>query len=74
MSYGHQDNWNIPRKNPGNTTVKEVDWRGGGPYKDWEMGETEEKMTTEINELESFQLHKLELDNGKNILHPIKTF
>lgn len=35
------------------------------------MGEIEQKTTIEINELESFQLHKLELDNGKNILHPI---
>lgn len=38
------------------------------------MGEIEQKVTIEINELENFQLHKLELDNGKNILHPIKTF
>ena len=38
------------------------------------MGEIEEKTTTEINQLESFQLHKVELDHGKNIFCPIKTF
>lgn len=54
-----------------------MDQRGGGHCKDWEMGDTEEKTATEINELESFQLIKVEaapLGNGKNILCPIKTF